>query len=132
MQTISHTYQERFTPGHFGPHHNVVIEHEGQKIELEHGGGSSDHITVINMGQGVYYVLSVNYRLPYVGMSVYDVRNLRNESPRRDVGENDYTALSESGSVFLQGSERVEESLGHNGMELGTHEMAEALAEYCY
>ncbi len=127
MELVAHAYKTRFTPGHFGSHSNIVVQHGSESIELESGAGSRDHLWVARSGD-TYYVLSVNYGLPYVGLSVYDVANLRKEAPRRDVGEDDYIALGEASGCFFQ--ESAAEEIRSDFYSLGWLEMIEALSDY--
>lgn len=128
MQPLTPSYQKRFTRGHHGYHHNIVVMYDGAEIELESGAGSNDRISIFTDGR-LIYVLSEN-RLPYVGLSIYDPAARNKEAMRYDVGESEeYLALGESGSVFLQEG-HVEESLGEAWDDMGPLELVKALIEY--
>lgn len=127
---LDRTFQARFTPGHFGVHHNVMIEHEGSKIELESGAGSQDHVHVMDVGQGIWYVLAINYRMGYMGLTVYDVKHER--KTMYDVNTRaDYEVLPESHNVFFQ-DHQVEEALGADAWDIDHHALATKLSEWCY
>jgi hypothetical protein len=125
LELVEHSYQRRFTPGHYNYHHNVVVRHDSNGLELEHGGGSADRVYVARSGDH-FFVLSLNRPLDYVGLSHYDVRTLRTEALRRDSGEDDYMALGPSGDCFFQNTEE----LPNGFMDLGWMEMIELLQEY--
>lgn len=110
---------DRWTVGAYNPHENIVVHYRRRRYELKSGHGTRDAVDVFRRGD-YYYVLSRNYGLPYVGMSTYDLSTADHEG-----------MVEPYGSVFLQESERVEETLGKRGEDKSAAWIIRVLEEYC-
>lgn len=104
-------FGKKWQRGHYGPSKTIQFtDTTGREREAVIGAGSEDHVWVFS-GYGLIYVLSINYRLPYVGLEAID-----------DNGE-------PAGDVFLN-KHQTYETLGDNWEDLDPKEIAETLSEY--
>jgi hypothetical protein len=114
---------ERWPAGHHNPHHNIVVTHNRKPVELECAAGSSDDVHVYRDGDR-FYILSLNTRIGYVGLAVYDTEALGKLE--------DGKALDPTGEVFLQNDSEIIDALGKRGLDLSPSTITRRLAEFIY
>lgn len=113
---------ETWQRGHFGPSRTVtVLDKDGMTMAtMTLGAGSGDDVTVFTDQEGpsYYYVVSVNDRLPYVGLEVF--------------GPHDDYESSEGATVFLQDWQVDDPSgpLGPRGAGLAPRTILKRLVQY--
>lgn len=130
MKQIRFKRVSRWTPQHWNPHDNLVVNINDQDHELESGHGTHDSISVFTDGD-LIYVLVINSGLPYVGLAEYDIRLgadvQRNTDPE---GPETYHALTECSQIFLQQDQEMEGILGGDWISFQPIELATKLREY--
>lgn len=113
------TYEEQRISGRYNP--ATILVYRGKRCSL--ACGDSDDVEAFIDGKGKearIYVVSLNTRLDYVGLQVFDPT---------DIDDNKHCA--EIGSVFCQGQEHYEECLGKRGLDLHPRTIAKYLEQYC-
>jgi hypothetical protein len=108
---IDEPLQDMIQAGRYNP--ALLLIYEGQAIEIK--AGKTDEIAVFWVADGLLLVIAANYRLPYIGMEVFQD------------GER-------IGEVFLQEhqTETIEERLGRDLDKIEEHELAGTLIDYVY
>jgi hypothetical protein len=136
MTPIRFKRVSRWTPKHWSPHDNLVVQVNDQTFELESGHGTHDSISIFRDDVFVY-VLVINSGLPYVGLAEYNIQDGQVERDDRnsydcDDGPKTYRSLSECSQVFFQLDHELEDVFGPGDgwLELAPMELATKLREY--
>lgn len=115
-------WRERWPHDHFNPHKNVVLrgvkltpKAKPRDFELDTRSGSSDEVEVYRDGPMIY-IVSVNRRHDYAGLTEYDLRD-EPSTTRQSLGWDDYVALESCGEVFLQNDTDIREEFGPRGLD---------------
>ena len=120
MRQVSYTTIERWPSGHHNPHDNLVVQYgRHHELELDTGSGSDDDVYVYKEGDE-FYVLCVNTRLAYVGLEIFNAKDVDQRGLVKPRGE-----------IFGQEGQ-VEELLGPRGTDLAPATMVRRLSEYIY
>jgi hypothetical protein len=93
---------------------DVIITGKGKRLTIS--AGESDNVHVFKEG-ALFFVVSVNYRFPYVGLEVFET------TKGERIGER-------VGDVFFQYDCDQEESLGRNWEDLTVNTLARRMAQY--
>ncbi len=130
MTPIRFNRVSRWTPKHWSPHDNLVVQVNDQTFELESGHGTHDSISIFRDGIFVY-VLVINSGLPYVGLAEYNIQDATVERDNYDSeGPKTYRSISECAQVFLQVDYELESVLGHDWLEKSPLQLATELREH--
>ena len=120
----------RWTPKHWSPHDNLVVQVNDQIFELESGHGTHDSISIFR-DDAFVYVLVINSSLPYVGLAEYNIQDATVERDNYDPeGPKIYRSISECSQVFLQVDYELESVLGHDWLEKSPLQLATELREH--
>lgn len=103
------SFAEQCAAGRYNPARTV----EAGKVRFAISAGAGDSVEVFKE-DGRFCVVTLNWRLGYVGLEIFDSSGAR------------------VGDVFLQSDEQVAESLGPGGLDLRASTIARRLAEYVY
>jgi hypothetical protein len=121
---------KRWPRTHYNPHRNLLVSFRRRTRELEFGAGTNDDEYLWRDGHFVY-VLSVNTRMPYVGLAVYD---LHGEPTKVDQGLSQdleaYSAITPASEVFLQVDHEQEDILGRDWTRLAPATLLRRLMPY--
>lgn len=112
-KTEKESWEEQQAARRFHPC-DVIVTGRGKRLTT--GAGKGDRLHVFTQ-DGLFFVLCVNYRLPYAGLEVFET------SKGEQVG-------AQLGEVFLQCDHEQEEVLGRNWEDLTPCTLAKRLAPY--
>lgn len=104
------TLEEQLTAKRYNPAFVLVFKNKSGKHRVTLDSGGFDDIEVFREKNFVY-VLSINQRMYYVGMQVFE-------------------GSEEKGNIFLQDSQDIHETLGRKGLDLSPVTIARRLKEY--
>jgi len=100
--------------GRYNPATEIHYRWAKGKVVYTLSCGNDDDLHIAREGKFLF-VLTVNYRLPYCGIEVFSLV------------DNDNCPAS----VFLQGSEQIQEILGKRGLDYTPLTMIKIMREYC-
>lgn len=115
----------RWPSGHHNPHDNLIVKLPRCRkatVELESSAGTQDRVILFRHGDQLY-VLSINHRMPYVGIARYDL------SPASIGKMKEGEALSPAGDAFFQEHEQVTDALGPKETDLDPYTIVRRLAD---
>ena len=127
MRQVEIKYRRRYTRGHYNYHHNAVIKYRGRSYELEHGSGSDDYDYAYMQGPRAY-VLTINRRLPYVGLAEFDLTREAEQTDDSEAGQAIWVWKPVAEAFFQEG--QVEEVLGPRGVDYSERTILRRLLPY--
>jgi hypothetical protein len=119
FQLEAETSESQYKSGRYNPNEDIIVHYHNSEYRLLSGHGTNDCIECFRQGTLVY-VLSMNTRMDYVGLAVYDLSD-RNEQRE---------PLTWYSGIFLQNDFEIDDILGAKGLDLADTTILRRLLPY--
>jgi hypothetical protein len=134
LKSVNFKFIKRWGKGHYNPHHNAVVRDKYGKHELDLPAGDSDDVYIYqstSRNEKTYYALSLNRRMPYVGLTSYTIQpGMKSKADDSDDSEPHDIVRADNDGVFLQNDSEQEETLGKKWEDKSPMWLTKRLREY--